>query len=192
MSDVSVSQTASAVPSAGAAIAPNAGPVPRFDVIITPASSLDTGGVRWFFAGLMVITAVMVAILSVGHLWVAAIFVVADAAFLAIAFVACRRDLRRAERVVIDDHRVVIERVDGEGRPVETRVVPLFGLWVERHIIDGEVHGVSLVHREARLAVARDLSPAERATFLVAFLDALTEAGWRRRVETVDTWATAP
>ena len=191
MSDVSVSRATGAAKATVAADPPDAG-FARFDVIITPASSLDTGGVRWFFAGVMALTAVLVAILSVSHLWVAAIFVVADAAFLLIAFVACRRDLRRAERVVIDDHQVVIERVDGQGRPVETRVVPLFGLWVERHVIDGEVQGVSLVHREARLAVARDLSPAERATFLVAFLDALTDAGWRRRVETVDTWATAP
>lgn len=191
MSDVSVSPATGATKGTVAADPPDAG-FARFDVIITPASSLDTGGVRWFFAGVMALTAVMVAILSVSHLWVAAIFVVADAAFLLIAFVACRRDLRRTERVVIDDHQVVIERVDGQGRPVETRVVPLFGLWVERHVIDGEVQGVSLVHREARLAVARDLSPAERATFLVAFLDALTDAGWRRRVETVDTWATAP
>lgn len=191
MSDVSVSPATGAAKATVAADPPDAG-FARFDVIITPASSLDTGGVRWFFAGVMALTAVLVAILSVSHLWVAAIFVVADAAFLLIAFVACRRDLRRAERVVIDDHQVVIERVDGQGRPVETRVVPLFGLWVERHVIDGEVQGVSLVHREARLAVARDLSPAERATFLVAFLDALTDAGWRRRVETVDTWATAP
>lgn len=190
MSDVSVSPATGATKGTVAADPPDAG-FARFDVIITPASSLDTGGVRWFFAGVMALTAVLVAILSVSHLWVAAIFVVADAAFLLIAFVACRRDLRRAERVVIDDHQVVIERVDGQGRPVETRVVPLFGLWVERHVIDGEVQGVSLVHREARLAVARDLSPAERATFLVAFLDALTDAGWRRRVETVDTWATA-
>lgn len=191
MSDVSVSPATGATKGTVAADPPDAG-FARFDVIITPASSLDTGGVRWFFAGVMALTAVLVAILSVSHLWVAAIFVVADAAFLLIAFVACRRDLRRAERVVIDDHQVVIERVDGQGRPVETRVVPLFGLWVERHVVDGEVQGVSLVHREARLAVARDLSPAERATFLVAFLDALTDAGWRRRVETVDTWATAP
>ncbi len=190
MSDVSVSRDGAAKVTV-AADPPDAG-FARFDVIITPACSLDTGGVRWFFAGVMALTAVLGAILSVSHLWVAAIFVFADAAFLLIAFVACRRDLRRAERVVIDDHQVVIERVDGQGRPVETRVVPLFGLWVERHVVDGEVHGVSLVHREARLAVARDLSPAERATFLVAFLDALTDAGWRRRVETVDTWATAP
>lgn len=98
---------------------------PEFDVVITPAQSLDTGGLRWFLVGLLAVTVVLVAILSLSHLWVAGVFVVADAAFLAIAFVACRRDLKRAERVTIDDHMVVIARFDGiEGMIMSRRRRP--------------------------------------------------------------------
>jgi hypothetical protein len=55
MSDVSVSPATGATKGTVAADPPDAG-FARFDVIITPASSLDPGGVRWFFAGVMALT----------------------------------------------------------------------------------------------------------------------------------------
>lgn len=170
------STAAAAVPGADPGTEPAGSPV--FDAVITPNQSLGSKGLATTFG---IITAVLVVselVLAKVGLWFSGIMLLCNAAFLSAAFLACRWDLRRAERVLVADGTISVERFDGRRRFRQCGSFPLFGLRLERHLDpDYGCQALYLLHRGARLEIARDLAPAERESFLAALSGALAGTG---------------
>jgi uncharacterized membrane protein len=151
---------------------------PIFDAVITPHQSL---GGRGFVVTICLVGSVALAFqlcFAAAGFWVGGLFFLGNGIFLIAALIACRLDRRRAERILVSDGAVSIERFDGRHRSTRLGTFPLFGLHVERLVDPGYgCQAIYLRHRGATLEIARDLAPAERASFLGAFLAALGHHG---------------
>jgi uncharacterized membrane protein len=159
-----------------------------FDAVITPHVSLGVRGLftlMLFSGGLVTATAIFFAWAG---LWPSSLFVLISGALLIAALIACRRDLRRAERVLVAGGTITVERFDGHRRIARQGCFPLFGLSIERRVDpDHGCIGLYLRHRAERLEIARDLPPAERSRFLAALSDALAAAGAKPALHTTTT-----
>ena len=104
---------------------------------------------------------------------------------LAAGFTVARRSLRRVERIFLSQGHVVIERGDG----LRSRF-PLLGLHLERSFDpDYGLRALVLRHRDQSTEIARDLSPAERSRFEIAFIEAVNAAGHSIRMTTATAHA---
>jgi uncharacterized membrane protein len=174
------STAASAVPGAdpGAALDAEPGAPPVFDVVITPNQALGAKGLLTVIGIITALLVVSELALAGAGLWISCVLLLCNAVFLVAAFLACRWDLRRAERVLVAHGTISVERFDGRRRFCQCGSFPLFGLRLERHL-DPEYgcQALYLLHQGTRLEIARDLAPTERTSFFLALHGALAETG---------------
>jgi len=108
---------------------------------------------------------------------------------LAAGFTVARRSLRRVERIFLTQGHVVIERRSPSGDGLRSRF-PLLGLHLERSFdSDYGLRALVLRHRDQSTEIARDLSPAERSRFEIAFIEAVNAAGHSIRMTTATAHA---
>lgn len=150
---------------------------PLFDALITPPSSLGDRGFSTFLAAtLAVVCLIDLAFIASGFWW-ATLFLTGNLVFLLAAFVAVRRGRNRAERIVVADGEVYLQRL-WQGRAGSADSLPLFGLRLVRvRDAGGLCRRLELHSRGRRLAFAGDLTPDEREEFAAAFGRCLHRAG---------------
>lgn len=109
--------------------------------------------------------------------WVAALFMAFDLSLLAVALLVNTRDLRAVERVIVDDDSIRVERYAPGQEPFRDSLSVAWAR-LERapsQLVEG-LEALTVTSRGKTLALARALSPLERA----AFADALEAALLRR------------
>jgi uncharacterized membrane protein len=156
-----------------------------FDFYIAPNISLGRlGSVAVLLTAARPAAGIELTCAVMGH-WPVTIFSGLAFGGLLLGFVCARRSLRRLERISLSEGHVVIERTSAAG-PRSCIRVPLLGLRLERFVDpDYGVLSVVLRHRDQRTEIARDLSPAERERFGVAFVHAINTFGFAVRIHTV-------
>ncbi len=167
-----------------------------FNAVITPHHALDGRAFTLTLCAVFAVAVTFQLCFAAAGLWVAGVFMLGNGLFLIAALIACRRDRNRAERVLVADGGVSVERFDGRRQITHHGTFPLFGLSVE-HVVDPDYgcQAIRLRHRAAALEIARDLAPAERASFLSALLGAIHAQGGRpnlRRITTAKLFETPP
>lgn len=155
-----------------------------FEFHVSPNISLGTIGTAVVLSAAAIPTTALVAICTAHGHWPIAFFGILTFAGLLFGFLGGRRSLRRSERIFLHEGQVVIERLTSSRQRSHT-CLPQFGLRIER-LLDPDYGHLALVlcHRDRRVEIARDLSPAEREQFESAFMAALDAAGPRIRATT--------
>ncbi len=155
-----------------------------FEFHVSPNISLGTIGTVVVLSAAAIPTTALVAICTAHGHWPIAFFGIITFAGLLFGFLGGRRSLRRSERIFLHEGQVVIERLTSSRQRSHT-CLPQFGLRIER-LLDPDYGHLALVlcHRDRRVEIARDLSPAEREQFESAFMAALDAAGPRIRATT--------
>ncbi|WP_395630488.1 DUF2244 domain-containing protein [Aquidulcibacter sp.] len=148
-----------------------------FDAEVRPNRALSPKGIRILFlclaAGSIVING---GLILIGQ-WVAALFMAFDLSLLAVALLVNTRDLRAVERVIVDDDSIRVERYAPGQEPFRDSLSVAWAR-LERapsQLVEG-LEALAVTSRGKTLALARALSPLERA----AFADALEAALLRR------------
>lgn len=149
-----------------------------FDAEVCPNRSLSPKGLRRMLKAMALGGILAVAGLGFAGQWIAGIFLAVDLGLLAVALLACTRNLRAFERVRIEDGDIVVAR-HRPGAPPEVERLPAAWVRVVR-VPHRQVEGLEAVQLTASgrtLAIAEALAPWERP----AFADALESALARRR-----------
>ncbi|MBN9061007.1 MAG: hypothetical protein BGP06_17190 [Rhizobiales bacterium 65-9] len=165
--------TTPAAPSSDAAPGPDA---PLFAASIHPHRSLSREGVRLVIT-LVAICGIISSIpFMIAGAWPIGGYFGLDVALLAIAFRVNNRRGEETEEVRLTYMELLLRRFGHKQQPREWRFNPA---WVRLERGEKDEYGLqrlSLVAGGARLAIARALSPQERAEFADAFEARLAEA----------------
>lgn len=144
-----------------------------FDAEVRPNRALSPKGLRVLFlclaAGSVIING---SLILIGQ-WIAALFMTFDLTLLVIALLVNTRDLRAVERVIVDDDSILVERHTPGQEPIRDSLSVAWAR-LERapsRLVEG-LEALTVTSRGKSLALARALSPLERA----AFADALEVA----------------
>jgi uncharacterized membrane protein len=131
------------------------------DLTLTPNRSLGRRHARWLLIGVGGLLALgSLRFLALG-LWPVVPFLLVDLALLAWALRASYRSGRGHERLVLDDHALVVTRVAANGGRQETRLDALFTRVLITETPLGDAH-LFLAARGLKLRVGAFLSAAER------------------------------
>jgi uncharacterized membrane protein len=155
-------------------------PMPAdFRFRITPHRSMSDRGFSYvIFIMLTLAVTTQVFFLAIG-IWVAGVAALLNGLFLAAAFIACRADRNNMETVSLHNGMLSIMRKRGNGELVFTRMVPAFGLTISTTVDpDFGCRKLELQHRSHLTEVGRDLSPAERRSFVTALVNSLHSHGF--------------
>lgn len=156
-------------------LAEAAGDEPIFAAVITPHRSLSPQGFRLLMSlSCVVVAAASIPFLVLG-LWPVSGFLGLDVVAL---YVALRASYRRAgsfEEVVLTRIELLFRRITYRGEAREWRLNPLWTRLERENDEEFGLQQLALVFRGERIAIARDLSPAEREDFAGALGRALAE-----------------
>lgn len=159
--------------------------LPVFHVYLQPNQSLSSQGFAILSITITALAVGLSAFLLMTGLWVGAIFLTFNLAFLLLAFVLARRDRQRAEEVIVEDGHLTVRHYNFRGEPVSSEQMPIYGLTLHRdHDPDYGLLSLQARLRQKRIEIARDLSPAERQDVAVALGDALRRTGCAPRTST--------
>lgn len=168
----------SIVPEAGLSFRMQQADAPIFRAVLEPNASLSSGGLMVVFIAGTAVAAIFSLMLVLAGLWLGAVFLVFNTAFLCVALQAARADRVRAEEVVVGREGITITRFNRRRCPVQVERLPLYGLTIHGDVDpDYGLLSVAVGLRHRRIEVARDLGPAERQHFLDALLQAMASAG---------------
>jgi uncharacterized membrane protein len=131
------------------------------DLTLSPNRSLGRKPARWLLIGLAVVLGLGGVRLLVLGLWPVVPFLLADLALMVWALHASFRSGRGHERLVLDDHALVVTRVAADGGTRETRLDALFTRVLIRETPLGDAH-LFLATRGANVRIGACLSAAER------------------------------
>lgn len=131
------------------------------DLTLSPNRSLGRHHARWLMIGVAGVLGLGGLRLLVLGLWPVVPFLVVDLALLGWALHASFRSGRGHERLVLDDHALVVTRVAADGGTRETRLDALFTRVMIRETPLGDAH-LFLAARGANVRIGAFLSAAER------------------------------
>ncbi len=152
--------------------------------MITPNESFDRTSHQWLSGFIFAISTVFEAIYIALGLWVVGLFLFLAASGLIGMLSLFRRGLNRQEVVKIADGQVRITRYRRDACVAETTFSPqALSIECDRDP-DYGLQRILLRQRDRSVEIARDLSPAERATFLEALKRAMARHGLRPQVRT--------
>lgn len=137
--------------------------VPRvlLDLTLTPNRSLGRRHAGWLLIGVGILLALGALRFLVMGLWPVVPFLAVDLALLAWAMRASYRSGRGHERLVLDDHALVVTKVAANGGRHETRLDALFTRVMITETPLGDAH-LFLATRGLKLRIGAFLSTAER------------------------------
>lgn len=166
------------MPSAAAIASPaqefSASEMPEAHFIITPHQSLSDRGALAVYGCLAVFALTLQTVCLVHGLWPIALFIFLDTAGLIFAIHVFRRyQSQRCEEIIVGQQQVSVRRRFRQTVTFD-QTFPRFGLRIESEA--HEDFGCRHVHlrlRSAKVEIARDLSPSERAQFSAALQKAL-------------------
>jgi uncharacterized membrane protein len=149
---------------------------PIFSVVIRPNASLGRAGTMIVIGLIAGVSFVMGLLFAAMGAWPVFGFLGLDVLLVWLAFRAHRRGQRAFEEVRVMPEAVTVRRVDPDGRERELVLNP-YWVRIDRRMVEGEgVVGLMLRSHGRTVEIARDLSPADRATFADALDRALTTA----------------
>ncbi|MCG6121242.1 MAG: DUF2244 domain-containing protein [Microvirga sp.] len=149
---------------------------PLFSAIITPHRSLDDKSARLVLTLCCIATIVSTIPFILLGAWPVAGFFGVDLLAIFIAFRVNFRSARRAEEVILTPIELLLRRIGHRGERSERRFNPLWTRLDREEDDEFGLRGLAIVSRGERVAIAADLSPAERESFAQAFGAALAQA----------------
>lgn len=142
--------------------------------LITPNQSLSDSAARLLYSCIVGTVCILQLPILANGLWPVTLFLVLDAAGIIFAVHTFRtRQKHRCEEIVVDGNAITV-RSFAFRRPVSEKTMHRYGIRLER--CDDDVYGclhLFLSLRGRRIEIAADLSPAERASFAEALIEAL-------------------
>jgi uncharacterized membrane protein len=149
---------------------------PLFSAVIRPNASLGRAGMFVVIGTIGGISFVLGVLFASMGAWPVFGFLGLDVLLVYLAFRAHRRGQRAYEEVRVTSEAVTVRRVDPEGRAGEIVLNPYWARVKRRLMAEEGVIGLTLTSHGRAVEIARDLSPAERATFADALEAALAKA----------------
>ncbi|TVR07794.1 MAG: DUF2244 domain-containing protein [Salinarimonadaceae bacterium] len=148
---------------------------PVFSAVITPHRSLDAKSTRLVLTLCCVATIVSTIPFIVLGAWPVAGFFGIDLLALFIAFRVNFRSAKRVEEVILTPLELLLRRIGHRGERSERRFNPLWTRLDREDDDEFGLQGLAIVSRGERVAIAADLSPAERESFAQEFGEALAQ-----------------